>query len=315
MEVVRVSPNEYEKMVPDRKVFFNEPRFCELNKDKTDSIYYLVLQKQQSSRFGVILGKTNGEGRCPFSAPYSYPVEIKPGAGVANYDDALEAIEDYCRNEDIQVLRFVFPPLLYDEHQLTAWISAMYRRGYTIQNMDINYTLDLEKLNTENYEQMIGSKARKHLRKAIKAGMTAMICETDEEFEEAYNIVKRNHDAKGRLTRMSFGQLKSTVELTEYKVFIAKLNQEKIASMIYYRINDEVVQCIYSGLLPGYENTGAMNYLSWYAIRFFGDKGYKFIDRAISTENSVPNYGLCDFKESIGCKRSLKYTFIKELME
>ena len=30
-----------------------------------------------------------------------------------------------------------------------------------------------------------------------------------------------------------------------------------------------------------------------------------------SSENSYPNYGLGDFKESIGCKVSMKYSFSK----
>ena len=54
-----------------------------------------------------------------------------------------------------------------------------------------------------------------------------------------------------------------------------------------------------------------MNYLSWYAIKYFGDKGYKYIDRATTGTNSIPNYGLGDFKESIGGKRCLKYAFKK----
>lgn len=313
MNIVKVTPEEYEKLVPDRRVFFNEPRFCELNKYKVNDVYYLIIKKDQSPRFGVILGKVGEEGQCPFSAPYSYPVEIKPGQGVSNYDEALETLENFCNEENIKSLKITFPPLFYDENQLSAWISALYRGGYQINSMDINYALDLKKLNQDNYEQLIGLKARKHLRKAFKTGISVSVCETETEFAEAYEIVKLNHDAKGRPTRMTFEQLLDTVALTDYKAFIAKLNEKSIASMIYYRINKKVIQCIYSGLLPGYENSGAMNYLSWYAIKYFGDAGYDTIDRATATEDSVPNYGLCDFKESIGCTRSLKYTFSKEL--
>lgn len=47
------------------------------------------------------------------------------------------------------------------------------------------------------------------------------------------------------------------------------------------------------------------NFLGW----------LKYLDIGPSTENSIPNYGLCDFKESIGCRRSLKYTMVKELRQ
>jgi len=41
----------------------------------------------------------------------------------------------------------------------------------------------------------------------------------------------------------------------------------------------------------------------------------RYIDIGPSTENSIPNYGLCEFKESIGCDISPKYTFYKYLKE
>ena len=56
-----------------------------------------------------------------------------------------------------------------------------------------------------------------------------------------------------------------------------------------------------------------MNLLTWYTIKYYGDKGYKILDKAIATESSLPNLGLCNFKESVGCERSLKYTFRKEI--
>ena len=40
---------------------------------------------------------------------------------------------------------------------------------------------------------------------------------------------------------------------------------------------------------------------------------FKNVDIGPSTENSEPNYGLCEFKEGIGCKIVPKYTFSKEI--
>ena len=313
METIRVSAEEYEKTVLDRRVFFNEPKFTELNKDKADDVLYLVTKKGNSPRFGVIIGKCGGVGRSPFSAPYAYPVTIRNDAGVQDFDDALASIEEYCLREGIRELRFVFPPFLYDEDVLSAWASSMYRAGYRLSNVDINYTLDLCKLNTAEYPQMLGKKARSHLRKAMNSGIDVIRCKNDEDYKEAYDIIVENHTLKDRPTHMTYEQVKNTFKLVYHEAFIARLNGKPIASMIYYEITKEIVQCIYSGYLLEYSNSGVMNYLSWYAIRFFGDKGYKYIDRAIATEDSMPNYGLCDFKESVGCERSLKFSFRKEL--
>lgn len=271
----------------------------------------MIIKKGNSPRFGLVIGITDHNAKSPFSAPYSYPVSLYANTGISDYDNALVVLNQYCKDEGIHSLRFVFPPVIYDQSQLTAWISACYRHGYKLLNMDINYTLDLKKLNIDNYEQIIPKKSRSHLRKAMKSDMTIKECETEKDLREAYDIIKANHDAKGRPTWMSFEEIRNTVKLTDHAAFIAVLREQKIASMIYYSINDRIAQCIYSGLIPGYENSGAMNYLSWYAIRYYGNKGYSLIDRAIATEDSIPNYGLCDFKESIGGERSLKFSFIR----
>ena len=86
-----------------------------------------------------------------------------------------------------------------------------------------------------------------------------------------------------------------------------------IVAEYLYRINDRIVLGIYTGKHPDYMNCNGMNLLTWHTIQYYGGLGYKILDKAIATEISEPNYGLCNFKESVGCKRSLKYTFVKEL--
>ena len=313
--VERVTAGEYQIMVPDRKIFFNEPIFTELNKGKIDNVHYLVVRKKGSPRFAVIIGQIDKMAKCPFSAPYSYPVTIREDATVMDYDIALSQIEIYCLNHGMENIRFIFPPFIYDESCLSTWTSSLYRAGYKVFNADINYTLDLRQLNKKDYEMQISSKGRKHLRKAIKSGIEIIHCDTEELEEEAYQIIVDNHSAKGRPIHLSFGQLQDVFAIVPHDTFLARLGDKGIASMIYYQITESIVQCIYSGYLLEYSNSGVMNYLSWYAIHYYGELGFAYIDRAIATEDSVPNYGLCDFKDSVGGKRSIKYTFGKELKE
>lgn len=309
--VKRVNADEYRSMVTDKRVFFNQPDFTELNKDKVDEVHYLIVIKGRSPRFGLILGIKDKVAKCPFSAPYSYPVVIGSAAHVDAFEEAIKALDCYCIDNEIKEIRFTFPPFVYDEDILSVWTSAMYRDGYELVSIDINYTLDLIALNRDDYEMIIPKKGRSHLRKAKASGMQIIQCVEDDDVSEAYDIIVENHDAKGFPTHMSFQQLKDTFAIVPHEVFLARLDGKGIASMIYYEITKDIVECIYSGYLLEYSNSGVMNYLSWYAIKFFGDKGYKYIDRATTGTNSIPNYGLSDFKESIGGKRSLKYAFKK----
>lgn len=311
INVVRVSQEEYKASVPNRKIFFNEPDFAELNKEKVDDIHYLLFKKGNSPRFALILGIQDGVAKCPFSAPFSYPVVIGPSAHIETFDEAISSLEDYCTENGIKEIRFTFPPFLYDEDTLSVWMNTMYRAGYELISVDVNYTLDLKALNTDDYEMMIPKKGRSHLRKAKASGIEIIRCTEEMDVAEAYEIIVENHSAKERPTHMSLQQLKDTFKIVPHEVFLARMEGKGIASMIYYETTKDIAECIYSGYLLEYSDSGVMNYLSWYAIKFFGDKGFKYIDRATTGKDSIPNYGLCNFKESIGCKRSLKFAFRK----
>lgn len=309
---IEIVPAErYKALVPDRRVFFNEPDFAELNRDKVDEVLYLIVRKENSPRFALILGVKDGVAKCPFSAPYAYPVPVGPSARVEAFDEATDALDAFCVDRGISEIHFRFPPFRYDEDVLSAWASAMYRKGYGLENLDINYMLDLGALNTDDYPNKLTRKGRSHLRRAMNSGMEIVECEDERDIAEAYGVILENHSAKGRPTHMSLDQLKATFALVPHAVFLARLEGKAIAAMIYYQVTREIVQCIYSGYILEYSNSGVMNYLSWYAIKYYGDRGFKYIDRAIATEDSVPNYGLCDFKESIGGRRGLKYSFVK----
>ena len=311
----RVTAEEYKSLVPDRRVFFNEPDFAELNREKVDEVYYLIFMRESSARFGLIAGRTGTEMRTPFSAPYSYPVSIIGESKLETIDAALEIYEEYCGELGVETIRFVFPPLFYDEHQLSGWVSAFYRKQYSFANIDLNFSLDLKKLNVEEeaYGQMITQKGRKALRKARKSGLEVIRCETEEDLREAYEIIQIGHDAKGFPVHMTYEQLSDTLKLVDHDAFIVRKDGIGIVAEYLYRINDRIVQGIYTGTHPDYMDCNGMNLLTYYTIRYYGDLGFAILDKATAGKDSIPNYTLGNFKESVGCERSLKYTFEKTL--
>jgi len=313
--VERVSSEEYKTLTPNRGVFFNEPDFTELNKGKADEVYYLLLMRENSARFALIAGRVGKQMRVPFSAPYSYPVSLISESKIETIDAALECFEQFCASEGVESIRFIFPPLFYDEHLLSGWVSALYRHGFLVENLDVSYALDLAKLNVpeEAYLELISHNGRKGFRRAEKAGLKIVRCETEAEYREAYHIVEIGHEAKGFPVKLSFDQLYATLQLVEHDAFIVRKDGVGIVAEFLYRINDRIVQGIYTGTHPDHMNCGGMNLLTYYTIRYYGNKGYRILDKATGTEDSEPNYGLCNFKESVGCERSLKYTFRKEL--
>ena len=206
--VRRVSPEQYKDIVPDRRIFFNEPDFTELNKNKADELFYLILMRENSARFGLIAGRTRKELRMPFSAPYSYPVSVIDESKQETIDAALQVFEAYCRNQGIESIRFVFPPLFYDEHLLSGWISAFFRNGFVVSNLDLNYSLNLKKLDVdeETYGKMITQNGRKGLRKARRSGLQIHKCESLEDYKEAFNHFRDKRTPKSRIMIVMNGE-------------------------------------------------------------------------------------------------------------
>ena len=82
--------------------------------------------------------------------------------------------------------------------------------------------------------------------------------------------------------------------------------------MIFY-ISSEIVKVVYWGDLSKMSYLKSMNFLSYKIFEFYKNTDVKMVDTGTSSENSIPNIGLCEFKESIGCDVSTKLTVDKQV--
>jgi len=95
--------------------------------------------------------------------------------------------------------------------------------------------------------------------------------------------------------------------------FLVKKETDDIAAAVVFHVADGIVQVVYWGDLPAYAECKTMNFLSYHLFEYYQKKGIRIIDIGPSTENSIPNHGLCEFKESIGCSIGIKTEFYKSL--
>ena len=51
-----------------------------------------------------------------------------------------------------------------------------------------------------------------------------------------------------------------------------------------------------------------INALAEFLVTYYTNKGFEYLDIGPSTDQGIPNYGLIDFKESIGCRTDSKVT-------
>ncbi|MEQ9376701.1 MAG: hypothetical protein RIG68_16050 [Imperialibacter sp.] len=305
MEIVEVTAQEYNAMVSAAHVF-STVGFNTLNADKVDAVKFLVF-KDSKVRMGLILGIKGATAKSPFSAPFG-GFSMAGSPSLEQLDEATDALKSWITGNLLTELVITPPPLLYDPSVLSKVTNVLYRKGFVQKNMDLNYALDLE---TElPYASLLRKNARKNLNNALANNLVLKVCATAEEKEAAYQVIAANRAAKGYPLRMTWQQMLSTTKIIEADFFLVTKEDVTVAAAIVFAVTDDIMQVIYWGDMVEYSHMRPVNFLACQLFEHYRNAGKKVLDIGPSTEDSLPNYGLCDFKESIGCEVSIKPSYI-----
>ncbi len=310
MKTEEVSKDIYNNIVRYDNIY-NAVVFNELNKYKVDDIKYLLF-KDKKYRFGVCVGIINKDIMCPFSAPFGTIIPLRKLTSINYYDDAIKALDYFATENKFESVKFILPPMFYDETHLSIFVSALYRNGYRIKTIDLNYQFDMQKIQ-KSYFEILPHNGRKNLRIALNSDLIFKHCDTSDEKKKSYDVIAENRYTRGYPLKMTFQQVMDTIQIVKHDLFLVKKEEVDIAAALIYYINDTVVQVIYWGDCAGYGEFKPMNFLAYQLINFYSEKGIKYIDVGPSSENGIPNLGLCSFKESIGCDISNKFTMYKNI--
>lgn len=188
------------------RLVFNTVFFNDLNANKVDYVKYLLF-KDTKYRFALSLGIKDNRALCPFSAPFGCFEPIKTFLPVESYDNAIECLEVFLRENGVNSIEFTLPPSFYYEDNVNMTINALFRKSYTVQKIDLNYSFDLERIHIEDFASSLPRNGRKNLAIALSSGLTMSAINHNEISQDnlslAYEIIKKNRDSKGYPLRMS----------------------------------------------------------------------------------------------------------------
>lgn len=308
-------PSQQFSEAADEKIKYpyNRADFNRINESKADKVYYLLISKGNSLRFSLIVGITGSVASSPFSAPFGYPESLKSGTSVSDYYEAYRLIEDFLIKEGVTKICFYPPVSFFAPNDIAVWTNVLFANNYVVDFCDINYSLlNLPEL-LSNYSEILPHNGKKNLRIAESSESEFIVCSTKEEAHIVYEIVKANRKLKGHPLRMTESQIEETRKLIKSDMFLVKNGEDYIASALVYELSSDIAQVIYWADASGHSDKKPINFLCFELIKYYSQKGFSHLDIGISTEDGVPNPGLCDFKESIGCQRSDKLHFSKNL--
>lgn len=312
MEIVEAGYKEYAYIVQNTYHVFGSAAFNQINEDKVDAVYYLLF-KDGKYRLGIIGGIRNNIFQSPFSAPFGGFSFIQDDIRISYIDEAIQLMENWAKSKNLDGIKITLPPTIYQPSFLAKQINSLYRNRFLINSIDLNYAYALQKFNAD-YAASIWYNARKNLKIALQNDFSFKQCENSIEQQTAYNIIKQNREARGFPLRMTWEQVQLSASIIKADYFLVKNNKNiPIAAAIVFHVTASIVQVIYWGDLPDFAQLKTMNFLSFKVFEFYKQAQIEIIDIGPSTENSIPNYGLCEFKESIGCDISEKLSFYKKI--
>lgn len=310
MFIKEITKKEYENICPAPRYFYNSAAFHNLNENKVDKLYFFQFASNKR-KLALAGGVEDNVLKIPYSAPYGIFEKLQKHIKIEEIEEALVNLEDYVKERGITKIIFRLPPHICDESFITKIENSLIRNGYFLYCMDINYHFNI--VNLDSYVDSLYSTARNNLRRAIKENFIFQKCDSEEEYKRVYEVIKINRKRKNYPLRMSFEQIMDTIRLTESDFFLLKYGEDDVAAAIIFKVNSDSCQIIYWGDIAGYESKKPMNLLAYYIYCYYCDKGIALLDVGISTEDGIPNYGLCDYKESVGCEISMKNTYIKNI--
>ena len=305
MLIKNLIPDEFSSTFQAAHIF-NTVAFAQLNSDKVERVHYLSFNDPKPC-FGIVLGESNGMLRSPFSAPFGGFLE-NGTHGLKRLEKAVDMLVDYAKERSLKLL-ITLPPLFYDETKISKWVSVMTRK-MQLSYINLNYHLDISRM--PYYRSVIDRSARNHLNQALrqKYCLHKLNSANRDDVARVYNVIWCNHKERGFPLRMTFEQVWQTVSnVISADFFVLEHEGADVAAAQIFHVADGIAQVVYWGDIRQYAKLRPMNYLAYSLLRYYYDQGVRVLDIGPSTENGMPNYGLCEFKENIGCSVTLKYSF------
>ena len=310
MEVLEVTAREYGLILSNPTQVFNSALFSDLNKNKCEQVFFLLF-KDTKYRLGITLGLRNAILVSPFSASFGGFEFVNADIKLYQIDLAIQALFEWATRKEIDGIKIIPPPTFYSSDFFAKMSNCFFRAGFETKNVEVNYHFETKNLN-ESYLQNIWYNAKKNLKKALSNQLTFTKLHP-EEAHKAYAVIAQNRKERGFPLRLSLEQLQETSTIIPIDYFLVTDASNDVAAAIVFHLSKTVVRVVYWGDLPQFSDYKTMNYLSFSIFQYYKDLNIPFIDIGHSTVESVPNHGLCEFKESIGCSIGLLNEYYKKL--
>lgn len=307
MNILSVNKAYFSAMFPAPLHAYNSVAHAALNAHKAERTLYLLFADEGKTRFGIIVGERNGRLLSPFSAPFGGFLQQRPQTLQA-MEEAVAALKRYAAELSLGV-EITLPPMVYDTGELSKWVNVLSRRA-ALATADVNYHYDLRLF--PRYTEALDRRARNKLTQAMGYRFAFIAVERGDKegATRAYDVIRRNRAEHAYPLRMTYDEVAATSHVVPADFFLLTHDGRDVAAAQAFRVAEGTVQVIYWGDIGEYSHLRPMNMLAYRIFEHYHNDGLRYVDTGTATTDGRPNHGLCQFKESIGCTATNKFSFI-----
>lgn len=310
MTVIELTPKRFDADFSRASTIYDTTRFAALNAHKVDDVLYLGIYRDDDATrplLGLIVGRRGEALFAPFSAPFAM-MRFNACPSLELTFETVAALKSYLKRNNY-TLRWTLPPAIYGGSLNAMLTGVLEATGARKLYSNFNQHFPAEKAHV--FEESLESRVRNKLRTARRRGLYTQ--EVDNaDFREAYAVILANRLEHGYPLRMSAEDVEKTIKIIPARFFVTVDPVEgNIAACQAFRSANDVWQIIYWGDRTEFSRLRPMNLLACDVIRALcADPSIKAVDIGPSSEDGMPNYGLAEFKASIGCEMLMKPTYL-----
>lgn len=302
-----VNNNPREERINDMFFFLKKDFVCRYNED---AIQFILTQKDTPVALFYLVLKDQ-TGYSPLKAPFgSVYFEKKLTDEVLS--EFISQIVKWAVSENLKKLIIKNYPDIYDNLKSKRISDILVKNGFQVVNMDLNQHISVSE---KPFEKIIAPPKRRKLKKCIKAGFKFKELDYEGYFDVAFQVIEDTRKRKGYPVTMEKEDLKNMFKQfpDNYYLFGVLDQDELIALYISILINKKILYNFYPGDKSDYRVFSPLVFANQGIYNFCHKNGIEIIDLGISTNESVLNYGLYKYKETLGSENSMKLTFLLDL--
>lgn len=250
---------------------------------------------------------------------YSHPgtshggIVVDYSFGTSNALLLVQTLVDHCRAGGFEAIEIKPVPRIYHHWPCDEIEFALRHCGFVPVFTELATVLPL----VEGFvpgKYMSGT-ALRNARKAEKAGVEVRECE---DYTTYWSILENNLGRRhGARPTHTLGEIK---ELTarypqQIRLWAAFYREVMISGVVVFLLNSRVINCFYIAQDYNFQQLRPLNLVFNRLISWGAEKGYRYLDWGISTEDKgrLVNHGLFRYKEEFGGRGLLRETYRLEL--